>query len=237
MRIIKRGISTNYCIKELPEKERPRERLKEVGVENLSDKELLSIVLKKGVKDRNVNELSIELLKKYELTELKSIPWNDLKKIKGIGEVKALELTASIELGKRVYLRDEKKLEKFDNASLIWQGMKYLFLGLKQEHFYCLYFNTKQELIKKKLIYIGTINSASTHTREIFKEAYLVSASNIICVHNHPSNDTTPSRADIIFTSHLMKTGEIQGIPVLDHIIIGKDSFYSFYEHKEILNL
>ncbi len=226
-----------YKIKELPEKERPRERLKEVGVENLTDKELLSIILKNGTKNKNVNEISLELLKNYQLSELKELPWNDLKKIKGIGEVKAMELVASIELGKRVLLRDEKKLKKMENAKTIWLATKYLFIGKKQEYFYCLYFNTKQELIKKKLIYIGTINSATTHTREIFKEAYLVSASNIICVHNHPSNDTTPSRADIIFTSHLMKTGEIQGIPVLDHIIIGKDSFYSFYEHKEILNL
>ena len=93
------------------------------------------------------------------------------------------------------------------------------------------------ELIKKKLIFIGTINSATTHTREIFKEAYLVSATSIICLHNHPSNDTTPSKADIYFTSHLIRTGQIQGIPVVDHIIVGEESYYSFYEHKDILNL
>lgn len=227
----------NYCIKELPEKERPRERLKEVGVRNLTDKELLSIVLKTGTKEKNVNELSLELLKRYELNELKDITWNDLKRLKGIGEVKAMELVASIELGKRVYLRDDKKLKKMENATTIWEGMKYLLIGLKQEHFYCLYFNTKQELIKKKLIFIGTINSATTHTREIFKEAYLVSASSIVCIHNHPSNDVTPSKADILFTNHLIRTGEIQGIPVIDHIIIGEKSYYSFYEHKDILNL
>lgn len=148
-----------------------------------------------------------------------------------------MELVASIELGKRVYLRDDNKLKKMENATVIWEGMKYLLVGLKQEHFYCLYFNTKQELIKKKLIYIGTINSATTHTRDIFKEAYLVSASSIVCIHNHPSNDVTPSKADIVFTNHLIRTGEIQGIPVVDHIIIGEKSYYSFYEHKDILNL
>lgn len=227
----------NNRIKDFPVCERPRERLKEVGVENLTDKELLSIIIKSGTKEKNVNELSLELLKRYELIDLKEISWNQLKHIKGIGEVKAMELVAAIELGKRVLLRENKKLEKLENAKSIWEGTKYLFIGLKQEYFYSLYFNNKQELIKKKLIFIGTINSATTHTREIFKEAYLVSATSIICLHNHPSNDTTPSKADIYFTSHLIRTGQIQGIPVVDHIIVGEESYYSFYEHKDILNL
>ena len=84
---------------------------------------------------------------------------------------------------------------------------------------------------------MGTINQATTHTREIFKEAYKLSASSIVCLHNHPSNDITPSKADILFTERLMKTGTIQGIPVVDHIIVGINSFYSFYEHSNILNL
>ena len=84
---------------------------------------------------------------------------------------------------------------------------------------------------------MGTINQATTHTREIFKEAYRNSASTIVCLHNHPSNDVTPSKADIIFTERLIKTGEIQGIPVVDHIIVGENSFYSFYEHSSILNI
>ena len=84
---------------------------------------------------------------------------------------------------------------------------------------------------------MGTINSSVTHTREIFKEAYKVSASSIVCLHNHPSNDISPSKADILFTERLIKTGNIQGIPVVDHIIVGEDSFYSFYEHKNSLNI
>ena len=158
-------------------------------------------------------------------------------KIKGIGEVKAMELLTSIELGKRIFLREHKKLIKLDNAKKIWESSKYLFHGLKQEVFYCYYFNNKQELIEKKLLFMGTINSATTHTREVFKEAYLLSASSIICLHNHPSNDVTPSNADIIFTNQLMKTGEIQGIPILDHIIVGESDYFSFYEHQDILNL
>ncbi len=228
---------SKYKIKDLPTMERPRERLKKVGVENITDKELLSILLKTGTKNKNVNELSIELLKNYSLSDLKNTSIQDLIKIKGIGEVKALELQASIELGKRIFLKEPISLEKLENPKAIWESSKYLFHGLKQEYFYGYYFNNKQELIERKLIFMGTINSATTHTREIFKEAYRVSASSIVCLHNHPSNDVTPSTADILFTERLMKTGEVQGIPVVDHIIVGETSFYSFYEHQNILNI
>lgn len=224
-------------IKDIPITERPRERLKEVGVTNLTNKELLSIILKTGTKSKNVSDLALELLKEYELLEFKDLSLNDLTKINGIGEVKALELLATIELGKRIYLKEGKKLTKLENPTAIWESSKYLFDGLKQEYFYCYYFNNKQELIERKLIFMGTINQATTHTREIFKEAYKVSASSIVCLHNHPSNDVTPSTADKMFTERLIKTGSIQGIPVVDHIIVGENSFYSFYEHSNILNL
>lgn len=225
-----------YKIKELPIEERPRERFIEVGSNNLTDKEILSIILKTGTKGKNVEELAIELLKEYPLVELKNLTINDLIKINGIGKTKAIELLSAIELGKRIFLRDSKKLVKLDNAESIWEDSKYLFNGLKQEHFYCYYFNNKQELIKRKLMFMGTINRATLHTREIFKEAYLLSAATIVCLHNHPSNDVTPSEADISFTNTLIKTGMIQGIPVVDHIIVGEDSFYSFYEHNNCNN-
>lgn len=227
----------SYKIKEYPKEERPRERLKKVGRENLTDKELVAIILKTGTKEKNVEEVSLELLKKYCLIKFKELTINEITSIKGIGEVKAIELLAAIELGKRIYLRDSKKLKKIECAKKIWEDARYLMNDLKQEHFYCYYFNNKQELIKRKLIFIGTINSSITHPREIFKEAYLLSASTIVCLHNHPSNDTTPSQADIKFTNELVKIGKIQKIPVIDHIIVGEDNYYSFYEHQDILNL
>ena len=224
-----------YKIKELPIEERPRERLKEVGVNNLTNKELLSIILKTGLKNKNVSELSLELLKSYSLKELKEVSLNELKSIKGIGEVKAMELLASIELGKRIMLEPETK-EKLDSPLLIWKDARRLLYGKKQEIFYCYYFNHKQELIERKKIYMGTINTSTTHTREVFKEAYKVSAASIVCIHNHPSNDINPSKEDINFTNALIKTGNIQGIPVIDHIIVGENSYYSFYESNKINN-
>lgn len=226
-----------YTIKDMPSPERPRERLKELGSSYLSDKEILAIILKTGTKEKNVNELSLEFLKTYSLEELKNISLQQLTTIKGIGEVKAIELLAAVELGKRIYLRDYKKFKKLENPKDIWEYSKYLFNGLKQEYFYGFYFNNKQELIHKKLIYMGTINSATTHTREIFKEAYQVSAATIVCLHNHPSNDPTPSKADIYFTKTLMNTGQIQGIPVIDHIIVAENTYYSFYEQSDFKNL
>ena len=226
-----------YCIKEIPKEERPRERLKEVGVENLTNVELLSIILKTGTKNKNVKELSIDILKEYTMNDLRDISINDLIKIKGIGEVKAIELISAIEFGKRILLKEPKILEKLDNPKEIWKSSRYLFNNKKQEYFYCLYFDNKQRLIERKLLFMGTINRSVTHMREIFKEAYKVSASSIVCLHNHPSNDITPSPEDIKFTRNLLKTGELQGIPVVDHIIIGDDNYYSFYEHISILNL
>ena len=227
----------NYRIKDLPSTERPRERLKNMGVSNLTDGEILAILLKTGIKRQNVEEVAIALLKEYSFDQFSNLRISDLQKIKGIGEVKAIEILASIELGKRIFLRDHKKLIRMENAKTIWEDAKYLFTGLKQECFYCYYFNTKQELIEKKLIFMGTINSATTHTREIFKEAYLMSASTIVCLHNHPSGDVHPSKADISFTERLIRTGEIQGIPVVDHIIVSEDAYYSFYEHPDVFNL
>ena len=222
---------SNFKIKDIPLEERPRERLKEVGSNNLTNIELLSIILKTGTKNINVKDLSIELLNNYDLVDLKDISINDLIKIKGIGETKAIELLASIELGKRIFLKESKKLLKLDDPVKIWESSRYLFNGKKQEYFYCYYFNTKQELIEKKLLFIGTINSSVTHIREVFKEAYKVSASYIVCLHNHPSNDITPSKADKEFTEALFETGKIQGIPVIDHIIVGDNKYYSFYEN------
>ena len=223
-----------YKIKDIPESERPREKLKNIGANNLSDSELLAIILKTGTKDKSVNDLAIDILNKYNLNDLKSININELNKIKGIGEVKAIELIASIELGKRIFLNKNNKLKKLVNAKDIWEDSKYLFNNLKQEYFYALYFNNKQELIERKLLFMGTINNSVVHPREVFREAYKVSASSIVCMHNHPSGDINPSREDIRFTENIVKTGYIQGIPILDHIIVGEDSFFSFYDNNMI---
>lgn len=230
-------IKIHYTIKDFPLEERPREKVKQYGINNVTNKELLSIILKTGTKSINVADLALSILRKYKLHELKDVTITELTKIKGIGEVKAIELLAAIELRKRINYKTEEKKKKLNNPEVIFQEMRYLFIDKKQELFYCLYLNEKQELIERKLLFMGTVNKSITHPREVFKEAYRLSASSIICMHNHPSNDLRPSKSDIEFTTSLVEIGKLQGIPVVDHIIVGDSSFYSFYEHNNILSI
>lgn len=226
----------NIMMKDIPISERPRERLLKYGPSSLSNEELLSIILKTGTKNKSVRILAIELLKEINnIKDLNDITINRLVSIKGIGITKAIEVLSSIELGKRIYLDNEElKMIKMTNPQTVFQYTKYLFQNKKQEHFYCLYFDTKQKLIEKKLLFIGTINKSIVHPREVFKYAYLLSASSIVCIHNHPSNDLIPSKEDILLTDALVNIGYIQNIPILDHIIVGNYNYYSFNEHNKI---
>ncbi len=222
-------------IKDLPQEERPRERLLSNGVEYLSNEDLIAIILKTGFKNVSVKSLSNKLLNEVgSIYALRNITINKLLNIKGIGKVKAIELIAALELGKRVYYSKKIEYKKLDNAEKIYEYFKSYFINKKQEHFFCLYLDTKNNLIDKKLLFIGTLNKSIVHPREIFKEAYLLSASNIICVHNHPSGDVNPSKEDIKFTNNLVEIGMLQGIPILDHIIIGNDTYYSFFKNNNI---
>lgn len=223
----------SYKIKDMPKTERPRERLKQIGAKNLSDKELLAIILRTGTKEKNVEELALDILNEYTLETLPETSLNKLIEIKGIGEVKAIELLALIELGKRMYIRTKKELVSLQSAREIYQKTRHLFINVNQEHLYALYFNVKKELLDTKLLFIGTVNESVAHPREVFKEAYRLSATYIVCIHNHPSNNTTPSKADIEFTNQITQTGILHGIKIVDHIISGYDNFYSFYEQKK----
>ena len=226
-------------IKDLPLSERPRERLIEYGKESLSNEELLCIILKSGNSKQSVKDISLELLKELgNIEKLKDITKEQLKQIKGIGIAQALTLLSVIELGKRIYIgNDYSNKIKLNSSNSIYQYMKYELLDKKQEYFYCLYLNGKKELIERKLLFMGTVNRSVVHPREVFKNAYLCSASGIICVHNHPSGDIKPSKEDIYFTNSLVELGHVNGIPIVDHIIIGDNNYYSFYEEGKIINL
>lgn len=224
----------NTLIKNIPKSERPRERLKKYGKENISNEELLSIILNTGTKNKSVKDISNLILSKInDITDLKDITLNSLKQIDGIGEVKAIKILASIELGKRVYLDNNLVNIKMDTPEKIYNYMKGEVEGKNQEYFYAIYLDSKKNLIDKKLLFIGTLNKSIVHPREIFKYAYLLSASSIICVHNHPSGDTIPSKEDLNLTKALVEIGKIQGINIIDHIIIGKN-YYSLYQNGDM---
>ena len=224
--------------KELPNEDKPRERLILHGSKNLSNEELLMILLKSGTKKYSVKDLALILLKESNgISNLKNMTYQKLMKIDGIGKVKAIELVAIVELARRIYMdKTELDIVKCTNPENIIYYFNSLFKDKLQEEFYCLYLDNKKKYLDKKKLFIGSINSSTVHPREIFKQAYLLSASFIICIHNHPSGDPTPSREDIEFTSKLYQISNIHGIYLIDHLVIGKDCYYSFYENNNILN-
>ncbi len=221
--------------KNLPDTDKPRERLFNYGVDSLSNEELISIILKTGSKNVSVKEVSLSLLEEIgDVGKLRDIGISSLTKICGIGRVKAAELKAAIELGRRVYIGSNVDQIKINNSVSVYDYFKDIIGDKKQEYFYCLYLDTKGNYLDKKCLFIGTINSSVIHPREIFKEAYLVSASSFICIHNHPSGDVYPSKEDVLMTKKLSELGIIHGIKLIDHIIIGKNTYYSFSDEGKI---
>ena len=225
-----------YRIKDMPINERPRERLKIVGVENLSDEELLAIVIKIGTKKHSAKVLASKILANLNgLENLKKVNFIQLIKIDGIGETKATTILAMIEIAKRISqpVRFISGL-KLTNPQIVFNYFKNKIGDSKQEQFFCLYLDSQKKVIKEKLLFKGTINKSLVHPREIFKEAFLVSACSIICVHNHPSGNLEPSPCDLEFTKELKKMADIFGIGFDDHIIVSKHSFYSFLLNSQI---
>ena len=221
--------------KSIPNSDKPRERLYNYGVDALSNEELISIILKTGSKKYSVKEVSLKLLEYLgDISKLKDIGLSSLTNIEGIGKVKAIELKAAIELGKRVYTSNNTEKIKLNNGLAIYDYFSNILIDKKQEYFYCVYLDTKGAYLGKKCLFIGTINNSTVHPREIFKEAYLLSASGIICVHNHPSGDPAPSKEDIFITLKIKEIGIIHGINLIDHVIIGNNNYYSFYDNGKI---
>lgn len=222
--------------KNLPNNEKPRERLKLYGEENLSNEELLQIIIKSGNRKYCLKDISSNILSTVgDIQNLKDFNLQSLKQIEGMSEIKALELLASLELGRRVYnTHTLENLASFTTPENIINYFHNILKDQKQENFYVLYLDNKKNYIDKKLLFKGTINSSIAHPREIFKEAYLLSASYIICIHNHPSGDPTPSKEDIILTHNINKISHIHAIPLIDHLIIGNGSYYSFYEDNNL---
>lgn len=223
--------------KDIPNEEMPRERMVMYGASKLSNEELLMIILRTGTKEYSVKEVSINLLKLCGgIGNLCNMTLNKLSSISGIGKIKAIELMAVIELSKRI--NEEytvKDMISCTSPKVIINYFNYLFKNKKQEEFYVIYLDNKKKYIDKKKLFVGSINSSIAHPREIFKYAYLLSSSFIICIHNHPSGDATPSREDIIITKNLKNIGEIHAIYLIDHIIIGNNNYYSFFEDDNIL--
>ncbi|MCE5038258.1 RadC family protein [Staphylococcus auricularis] len=218
-------------INELASSQKPRERLLNYGATYLSHAELLAILLNTGRKGVSSLEIANELLLSVEnLKEIKQLSIDELKKFKGIGLYKAIILKAAFELGERMHSGSIDEKIKITSPNDVAQFMMGKLQDLTQEHFVVLFLNAKNIVIKQKVIFIGTLTSSVVHPREVFHEAIKASSHAIIVVHNHPSGDVTPSEADKITTARLRQCGEVLGIDVLDHIIIGDQKYLSLVE-------
>lgn len=225
-------MSSNVKINEIPTNERPMERLIKFGADSLSNAELLAILLRTGTRGENIISISTRLLAQTDgLDGLIDISLEEVKKIKGIKNVKACQLIAMIELFKRFNtLKSQKSEHKItspkDVANLLINEMN----TLNQEVLKLILLNTKNIIIGVKDLFKGSLNTSIVHPREIFSEAVKKGSANIIICHNHPSGDPTPSKEDINLTIRLKQCGELMGIELLDHIIIGNNKYISLKE-------
>ncbi|ACZ42536.1 DNA repair protein RadC [Thermobaculum terrenum ATCC BAA-798] len=219
---------TSFTLKETPETDRPRERLKALGPSYLSDAELLAIILRVGIKGENVIDLARRLLAQNQgITGLASIDFNSLASQRGVGEAKACQIKAALELGRR-YLKEMPEQRRRitspeDIADLLMLEMGHL----EQEHLRVVQLNTKNQILAITEVYKGGLNSALIRPADVFKPAVRNNAASIILAHNHPSGDPTPSSEDVRTTESLIEAGKLLDIEVLDHIIVGRNSYTS----------
>jgi DNA repair protein RadC len=223
-------------IRDIPSQERPRERLLKEGARALTNKEILAILLRSGTKKESALQLAGKLLAEFDgLTLLRTATIEELCKINGIGIAKAVEIQAVMEIGRRMHtLPTEEKYvirSPEDVSNYVMEDMRFL----TQEHFIALYLNTKNHVLHRHTLFIGSLNASIVHPREVFKEALRRSAASVICLHNHPSGDPTPSREDIEVTKRLNEAGKVLGVELLDHVIIGDRQFISLKEQGHII--
>ncbi|MEK5421495.1 DNA repair protein RadC [Viridibacillus sp. FSL R5-0477] len=218
-------------IRDVHQDDRPRERLKRQGAESLSNQELIAILLRTGTKEESVLHIANRVLTSFEqLHELKHAAIEEIMAVKGIGEAKAIQLLAAIELGRRI---SQQRIEDRYTIRSPQDAATYLMAdmtALLQEHFVVLFLNVKNQIIHKQTIFIGSLNASIVHPREIFREAVKRSAASLVCAHNHPSGNPAPSPEDIEVTKRIQEAGYIIGIELLDHVIIGDHQFISLKE-------
>ena len=221
-------------IRDMTLEERPREKMILNGVGCLSDAELLAILIRTGTKELNAVQLGQAIIDKADnIRYLQDLTFEELKSINGIGQTKALQIKASLELSNRIASYKPLKY-KIKNP---WDIYKYYMESLRYQYkeiFKVVLLNTKNEVITDVDISIGTLNSSLVHPREVFREAIRRSSNKIILLHNHPSGNAEPSKEDKNITNRLKDCGELVGIEVIDHIIIGDGVYFSFKENMLI---
>ena len=212
-------------INQLNSFDKPREKLKAKGAKALKNEELMAILLGSGVKGKDVRKLSKEITTLLD-SNFENISLETLSQIYGLGNAKASQIVAAIELSKRYLIRTNKRIL---NANDIYNELKE-YTTKTQEYFLTITLDGASHIINKRVVFIGTLNQSLVHPREVFADAIADRAAGIIIAHNHPSQTPTPSQADINITNRLKDVANLIGIELLDHIILTKNSYYSFSE-------
>jgi DNA repair protein RadC len=212
----------HLTIKELPRDERPQEKLKLRGAASLSTGELLAIILRTGLVGETVIDVAQRLLATHGgLLGLSRVAYSDLCKERGLGEVKAAQLQACIELGRRLALERPDERPRIQSPEDIAAILSSEMAALDQEELRVVLLNTKNEVVKMVTVYRGSVNAAQIRVAEVFKEAIRLNVPSLVVVHNHPSGDPTPSPDDVAVTRELVKAGQLLDVEVLDHLVIG----------------
>lgn len=221
-------------VKDLPLDDRPREKLILRGAQNLSDAELMAILLRTGTKDESVIVVAQKLLKEFgNLAVLASKTVQELTHVKGIGKDKAATLVAAFELVRRIEFESKwYSNKKISSPSDIAELYIPLLRDELQEKFYVICLSSSNRIIKHELLFVGTLNASLVHSREIFKTALANNSANIILMHNHPSGNSEPSHEDISITNKISEAGKFLDIQIFDHIIIAGNSYSSFVEKR-----
>jgi DNA repair protein RadC len=222
---------SSFTVRDLPRPERPRERLQRFGPEALSAQELLALVIGRGIPKKSVMSIAQELLVRFgNVRAISQATIEELSQIKGIGLAKAAQIKACFELGKREELEPELKNFDIKNPESVVKAIRASIKDKAKEHFKLILLNPRNKIIGISTISIGTLNASLVHPREVFKDAIMHNAASVVLAHNHPSGDPEPSEDDIKITKKLVESGKILSIDVIDHIVVGKNSFLSFKE-------
>lgn len=213
-------------IKDIPEFNRPREKLKERGASALSDTELIAVILGSGSKEQDVLSLSSKVAKL--LTEKKGkLSMEQLSEIEGIGPAKASQILAGFELSRRYIVKETIRITGANDVLPLIKDIA----GKQQEHFICISLNGANEVIENRIVTVGLLDKSQVHPREVFADVITDRAAGVIFAHNHPSGESKPGNSDLKIHEQLTEAGKILGIKVLDHIIISKKGYYSFQEN------
>lgn len=221
-----------FSIKNIPCEDRPRERLAKLGAESLATAELIAVILGKGTKSTPILQLAHELLSHFgDLPAIHDATINELCQIKGIGPAKAIQLKASLALGLRAAKHTQNPRTKIEHPFQAYELLREELQNEKREIFKVILQDTKGYLISHEIISIGTLSQTLVHPREVFYPAIRHKAATIILAHNHPSGDPTPSAQDFDLTNKLIVAAQCVQIPIVDHIIIGKDQYISLRQN------